>query len=372
MGGDFLQILPVIPQGTRQETVNAAVNHSHLWNHCEIHVLSKNMRIKSDEKDFAKWILQVGDGMATLVPQKETYTKAAEDQILIDDYLLLPVTSNPLDVLCQSVFSDFTNDYKDMEKNRDSAILTPKNDTVDEINTYLLSKIPGAEQEYLRYDSFAEDEKHYGEFDLTYPLEYLNSLEFSGLHAHTICFKVGVPIMLLRNINQAEGLCNGTRPIVTHLGERVIKAEVLTASPTKQIVLIPRIVLSPTMSNHPFTLRRRQFPVKVSYAMTINKSQGQTLTKVALYLPKPVFTHGQLYVTLSRVTTPKGLKVLNITRPSGLMNTISNIIYKEAFNALPQTTGTTQRYIDHHPSLICKTNYIQKTVSNVGYKFNIV
>lgn len=234
------------------------------------------------------------------------------------------------------------------------------------------SKIPGAEQEYLRYDSFAEEEKHYGELDLTYPLEYLNSLEFSGLHAHKICLKVGVPIMLLRNINQAEGLCNGTRLIVTHLGERVIKAEVLTASPTKQIVLIPRIVLSPTMSNHPFILRRRQFPVKVSYAMTINKSQGQTLAKVALYLPKPVFTHGQLYATLSRVTTPKELNVLNITRPSGLMNTISNIVYREAFNALPQTTVTTQRYIDHHTSLICKTNYIQKTVSNVGYKFNIV
>jgi ATP-dependent exoDNAse (exonuclease V) alpha subunit len=51
--------------------------------------------------------------------------------------------------------------------------------------------------------------------------------------------------------------------------------------------------------------------------MTINKSQGQTLGCVGLYLPRPVFMHGQLYVALSRVKTRSGLKIL-ITDDEGL------------------------------------------------------
>ena len=63
-------------------------------------------------------------------------------------------------------------------------------------------------------------------------------------------------------------------------------------------------------SKWPFTLKRRQlFPVKISYAMTINKSQGQSLNKIRIYLEDEIFTYGQLYVALSRVTTPEGLHI---------------------------------------------------------------
>ena len=64
--------------------------------------------------------------------------------------------------------------------------------------------------------------------------------------------------------------------------------------------------VSRDVSRFPFTLRRRQFPVRVAFAMTINKSQGQTLSRVGLFLPRQVFGHGQLYVALSRCGDPPG------------------------------------------------------------------
>uniref|UniRef100_A0A453RSN4 DNA helicase Pif1-like 2B domain-containing protein n=1 Tax=Aegilops tauschii subsp. strangulata TaxID=200361 RepID=A0A453RSN4_AEGTS len=95
--------------------------------------------------------------------------------------------------------------------------------------------------------------------------------------------------MLLRNLNPSRGLCNGTRLIVTQLTGRVIEGEIITGKAIGSRVYIPRIVTTSSQSKWPFKLRRRQFAVRLSYAMTINKSQGQTLNRVGVYLPSNVF-----------------------------------------------------------------------------------
>ena len=60
----------------------------------------------------------------------------------------------------------------------------------------------------------------------------------------------------------------------------------------------------------PFIMNRRQFPLKLAFAMTINKAQGQSLQMTGIWLPHPVFAHGQIYVALSRSGVPKNTKIL--------------------------------------------------------------
>ena len=116
--------------------------------------------------------------------------------------------------------------------------------------------------------------------------------------------------MLLRNIDQSNGLCNGTRLQIRRLGNHVIECEVHIRNRIGQIALIPRMTMVPSNDTLPIKFQRRQFPLVVSFAMTINKSQGQTLSFVGLYLPRTIFIYGQLYIALSRVKWKRGLKVL--------------------------------------------------------------
>ena len=206
--------------------------------------------------------------------------------------------------------------------------------SIDEINSRILSLVPGNEKVYLSSDTLVESSKENGNLDLLYPVEFSNSLQFKGIPHHKLMLKVGSPVMLLRNLNQSAGLCNGTRLIITQLGARVLEAQIITRSHIGDKVLLPRIALHVSSTKWPFVLSRRQFLVRLCYAMTINKSQGQTLQNVGLYLPRLVFSHGQLYVAISRVTSRKGLRILIDDDTDPNTNATQNIVYKEILRSL--------------------------------------
>ncbi|GJT50946.1 ATP-dependent DNA helicase PIF1-like protein [Tanacetum coccineum] len=136
-------------------------------------------------------------------------------------------------------------------------------------------------------------------------------------------------ILLHPEIFKMSGLCNGTRLQVLRLGINILEAQIISGGSVGTICAIPRMIISPTDTKMPFKLNRRQFPIQVCFAMTINKSQGQTLSQVGLFLRRPVFLHVQLYVVVSRVKSKKGLKVLCSDKDENYSNSTSNVVYKE-------------------------------------------
>ncbi|CAH9123345.1 unnamed protein product [Cuscuta epithymum] len=335
-GGDFRQVLPVIPKGTRQDIVQASLNASHLWQYCTVLKLTKNMRLKNFTNElanpsilklFADWILQIGDGVLGEGDDGEA-------EIDIPENFHVPVMSDPIESIVNTTYPDFLKNMNNISYLEGRAILAPTIDEVDRINDFMLLQNNSEEKTYFSSDSACSSTSDSELLQEIHSPEFLNGIKCSGVPSHELKLKVGVPVMLMRNIDHSAGLCNGTRLLVTKLGEHIIEAQMMSGTNAGEKFLIPRISLTPSDVRLPFTFMRRQFPLMVSYAMTMNKSQGQSLENVGVFLRRPVFTHGQLYVAVSRVTSPSGLKFVICDDEGNQKKTAKNVVYKEVFNNL--------------------------------------
>ena len=157
-----------------------------------------------------------------------------------------------------------------------------------------------------------EDRMHHA-----YPAEFLQQLNAGGLPPALLCLK------------------NGTRIVVLNVRRKVLQCRIISKNRRfrGKVVLIPRIRLSPNAETLPVPLKRLQFPVRLAFAMTINKSQGQSVEHVGIDLQTSVFSHGQLYVAFSRCTSPLNISVLLPEQSQESRRTL-NVVYKEVFNSI--------------------------------------
>ena len=313
LGEDFAQILPVVRRGNRGATVEACLQRSFLWSRFNVLSLHENMRVRAGDsnQEFANWLRQM-----SFLPQ-------SQGSISLPPFISVCTT---VEELCTHVFPPALMDtaHQNTSTFTRRAILAMRNDTVATINQKVLQDIPGTEHEYFSIDT-AESGSNEEDGNM-FPVEYLQSLNLASLPPSKLKLKVGAPVILLRNLYPKEGLCNGTRMTVTRMQRWCIEVRILEGQFAGVVKILPRITLSTTEGELPFILTRKQFPIRLSFAMTVNKAQGQSLDVVGIDLREPAFTHGQLYVALSRVTELQGLKVL-LLEEHGRMT--QNIVYPE-------------------------------------------
>lgn len=292
--------------------VGACLKRSVVWSHVTLLKLTENMRAQGDAQ-FATWLLDIGHGRH-IRPNGDI--KLPQQMCVQAPYQ--PSDDTPekkeqrgIDTLIRDVYPDLHIPHEDsffLERN----ILSSRNEDVDDLNHRMLEIFPGQTQEFCSVDTVVFEEGADGD-PMHLLSEYLQSLSPSGIPLGRLKVKPGCPLMLLRNLDPSEGLCNGTRLRLLTASNRVLEATILGGAYSGKRVFIPRIPMMPSQTALPFKLKRLQFPVKVAFSMTINKSQGQSIKKVGLDLRTPVFSHGQLYVALSRATTQDGVGIFVAT-----------------------------------------------------------
>ncbi|XP_065321412.1 ATP-dependent DNA helicase pif1-like [Gordionus sp. m RMFG-2023] len=284
LGGDFRQTLPVIPNSSKAYIIESCLKSSDLWVYFKVIHLNENIRLSSEDVEYNSWLLNVGESLSNV-----------SNPLLPPDSIVIP-NSLLENSLIKSIYGDSIQ-ISDINLFSKKIILTTKNNIALNLNNEIIQKLPGNSKIYFSADSIQTDNP---EDLLNFPIEFLHSQTPSGMPPHILNLKVGTIIMLLRNMNPSRGLCNGTRLLIKNLHDNFIDSEILSRTHNGHRVFIPRIDLSPSDSRLPFILKRRQFPIIPAFVISINKSQGQTFDNVGLFLPEPVFSHGQLYVALTR------------------------------------------------------------------------
>ena len=363
--GDPRQICPVVPHGTRADIVHHSLFvRTDMWPLFQRHRLTENMRVHNHGADakFAAWLLEVGegchrkpsdtiipsvpDGCIDLLPSMCIDTTRSEDDASSEH-----PTNASIDGLLDFVYLTMETDRRTHPNYfTDRIIVAPTLVATARINTEMALRMHGELYEFHSADTVVNTEH-----PANFPLEFLNGIDhITGMPPHVLRLKLGMPVILLRNL-RPPGHCNGTRYTVHSIRTHCIALLTLGGSAAGELLLLPRIIMRPGKGDTTwaFTLQRVQYPIMPAFAITINKSQGQTVRIVGVFLPTPVFSHGQFYVATSRTGDGNQLRywIPDTPRyryPDGTRAYITkNIVWPEILQAAiatPALTATVPTY----------------------------
>ncbi|KAI7938596.1 hypothetical protein MJO28_014175 [Puccinia striiformis f. sp. tritici] len=303
--GDFRQILPVVKFNEYPASYRATIKSSPLWKHIKAFALTENMRLAaalrtsnhSVNSNFATALLALGEGKA----QESDYDVINPQHINIKSF---KTPQAGCDELKDFVYSDLATMSSESEGDKVNylntcCILAPLNSDVKNLNQRVLALLGGDEHILKSIDT--PDPEGYASL----PEECLNKLSFLGLPEHIINIKVGMPIVVTRNLRIASGICNGSRVLVTQVGNTYICGRLMSGPFLGHDVQLPRIKLHHKSSARAgLSFFRWQFPIAPAFAMSVNKSQGLAF----IWLPtlKPGVRQGIVNVVHKQIFLPNG------------------------------------------------------------------
>ncbi|KAD7479922.1 hypothetical protein E3N88_03058 [Mikania micrantha] len=227
--------------------------------------LTENMRLQrpnlsSQDKitisSFSSWLVAIGDGtIGTQNNKDSTDTRYVQ----IPEKHIIPYKENSLMALIHFIYDNDTLQHPTPTRLCGKAIICPTNEHVEEINYMIIKIAPGTAVTYASNDTIIPLAGNQGDIEVLYPPEYLNLLNFNGLPPHSLELKVNAPIILLRNLNPKDGLCNGTRLIITQLLPRIVEARKMTG----KFIAIKRITIMQEIRLSELKSQQRPIPLQI-------------------------------------------------------------------------------------------------------------
>ena len=292
--GDFKQLLPV-EQGRKYA---ATVKDCSWWSHCRVMRFTKNFRAAA-HPEFCAFLENVGSGRLEQVPVPAASRAASVPELISRVY---------------------GNDMTAVSRTR-KLIMAFTLQTCNEINTACMAAIPGE----ACFAAALDDTKDNRQPEL-YTDDYLAALSLHGVPPSSLPLKVGARYMIIKNYNAALGACNGTLCELIQFSRNLAHIKIQSGIHAGRVVLLPRCSCHVSRENSglPFDFTRVQFPLIPAYAVSVHKSQGQSLTQIGFVVDQDSFAHGQVYTALSRTS---GWDKITVVTPNG-EDFIVNKVYR--------------------------------------------
>ena len=318
---DAKQLLPVVPGGDKIDIVKACLFSSPVWSRFKRHILFKNMRLESVDdpvmkqqmKDYDDMVQSIGENVSCgdiLIEQEQHEQDCVSIVDFRKDFVLPCIESTNIFVVVEgqanNPFADalswlFPLGY-DAETALKNVVLATTNKLVDEWNDRIAEMNPQVEHPALvSVDKFTHVDDDKGNLQRMITSAVLDKYNSNDVPPHKLYLKVNDVCLIMRNLNVSDGVTNNTRVKILQINTRFIRCQTLGDNPIH--ITLPRIRFTFRLPyGRSFDLTRLQFPLRRAFAISVHKSQGQTLGRCLFDIRNGFFAHGHCYVGLSRVT----------------------------------------------------------------------